>query len=77
MTEWRHNSTPSDPGYYWVMHDHWMDEEPYVIRVFVDNDGELSWFATNCDGPRKLRACQDFNYWRDLPVPVPPAGPVQ
>lgn len=63
MTEWAWNRSIAEPGYYWVYHDHWMDEEPYVIRMFRDNDGELSWASTDCDGARKYRPNEDFNYW--------------
>ena len=68
MTEWRWNVELPGPGYYWVYHDHWMDEEPYVIRAYKGTDGGL-WYQDTYGKAGKVDMPTNFNYWRKIEVP--------
>jgi hypothetical protein len=66
---WRWNTPLPGPGYYWVYHDHWMDEEPYPIWAWRDEKGNLMYRDIRDGTQRPATEPQNFNYWRALPVP--------
>jgi hypothetical protein len=73
-SDWAWNRPIENPGYYWVMHDHRSDEEPYIIRVFTDPDGDLAYFETNGSEAVKLKEVMhsNYNYWLPVTLPKPP-----
>jgi hypothetical protein len=71
MSDWT-RVKPAEPGNYWLCEDHWSDGETRFVRVFEDNDGELSCVLVGYTDSIKMRDMAHPSYWLPVVLPKPP-----
>ena len=62
-----HQGGPTQPGYYWTMREHWSDDEPELVKVWL-NKG--AWWWRNVDTEEGPVIGSGLIYWLFQPIPI-------